>query len=65
MTVQPERQEMLDSWVQNYKEETISTWQKLVEEGTARQVWKARLDASRDKMELKAGKSAVYYKRKK
>ena len=65
MTVQPERQEMLDSWVQNFKEETISTWQKLVKEGIARQVWKARLDASRDKMELKTGKNAVYYKREK
>ena len=65
MTVQPERQEMLDSWVQNFKEETISTWQKLVKEGIARQVWKARLDASRDKMELKAGENVQYYKRNK
>ena len=65
MTVQPERQEMLDRWVQNYKEEYLSAYKKSIKEGNARRAWHVRLDTSRDKMELKVGESTVYYKRKK
>ena len=65
MVVQPERQEMLDRWVQNYKEEYISAYKKNIKEGGLRRAWHARLDASRDKMELEIGESAVYYKREK
>lgn len=65
MTVQPEKQEMLDRWVQNYKEKYLSASKKNIKEGGARRAWHARLDASRDKMELKVGESTVYYKREK
>ena len=65
MTVQPERQEMLDSWVQNYKEKYLSAHKKNIKEGGARIARHARLDASRDKMELKIGENVVYYKREK
>ncbi len=65
MTVQPERQEMLDRWVQNYKEKYLSASKKNIKEGGVRRAWHARLDASRDKMELKVGESTVYYKREK
>lgn len=65
MTVQPERQEMLDRWVQNYKEEYLSAYKKSIKEGNARRAWHVRFDTSRDKMELKVGESTVYYKRKK
>jgi len=65
MTVQPERQEMLDRWVQNYKEEYLSAYKKSIKEGNARRAWHVRLDTSRDKMELKIGENAVYFKREK
>jgi hypothetical protein len=65
MTVQPEKQEMLDNWVQNFKEESITFYQKEIKEGHARRKWCARLDTSHDKMELKADESVVYYKREK
>ena len=65
MTVQPEKQEMLDSWVQNYKKESLIYYQKWIKEGNARRAGCARLDASLDKMELKVGESVVYLKREK
>ena len=65
MTVQPERQEMLNRWVQSFKEECLTYYQKEIKEGVARRAWSVHLDASRDKMELKLGESAVYYKREK
>ncbi|MBO4654385.1 MAG: hypothetical protein J5644_02440 [Bacteroidales bacterium] len=65
MIVQLERQEMLDSWVQNYKEKYLSAHKKNIKEGGARRARHARLDASRDKMELKKGENVVYYKREK
>ncbi|MBO6080856.1 MAG: hypothetical protein J6P54_07820, partial [Bacteroidales bacterium] len=65
MTVQPEKQEMLDRWVQNYKEKYLSASKKNIKEGGARRAWHARLDESRDKMELKIGENAVYFKREK
>lgn len=65
MIVQPEKQEMLDSWVQNYKEEYLSACQKYINEDDARRAWHARLDASRDKMELKRDENTVYFKREK
>ena len=65
MIVQPEHQELLDNWVQNYKKETLAYCQKGIREGDARRAWCVRLDASRDKLELKTGESAVYYKREK
>ena len=65
MIVQLERQEMLDSWIQNYKEKYLSAHKKNIKEGGARRARHARLDASRDKMELKVGESTVYYKREK
>lgn len=36
MTVQPERQEMLDRWVQNYKEKYLSASKKNIKEGGVR-----------------------------
>ena len=63
MIVQPEKQGMLDRWVQNYQEEYRSASQKSIKEGNARRAWHARLDASHDKMELKAGENTWYYKR--
>ena len=65
MTVQPENQAMLDSWVQNYKKESLAYYQKWIKEGNARRAGCARLDASLDKMELKVGESVVYLKREK
>ena len=64
MIVQPEKQEMLDSWVQIYKEESLTHYQNWIKEGDARRSWSVRLDASRDKLELKNYRS-VYYKRSK
>ena len=63
MNVQPENQEMLDSWVQNYKKETLTHYQKWIKEGDARTAGYVHLDASRDKLELKIGENAVYFKR--
>jgi hypothetical protein len=65
MTVQPETQEMLDSWVHNYKKETLTSYQKWIKEGGARTAGSVHLDASHDKMELKIGENAVYFKREK
>ena len=65
MIVQPDKQEMLDRWVQNYKEESLTYCQKGIKEGDVRRAWHVRLDASRNKMEMKIGESAVYYKREK
>lgn len=65
MNVQPEKQEMLDSWVQNVKDEYLTAYRKSIKEGAARRAWNARLDASRNKMELKKGESTTYFKRKK
>jgi hypothetical protein len=65
MTVQPEKQEMLDNWVHNFKEEYLTYYQNGIKGDDARRVWSAHLDASRDKMELKIGESAVYFKREK
>ena len=65
MTVQPERQEMLDNWVQNYKEEFLIYFQKEIKEGNIRGVWSVHLDASRNKLELKRDDNTVYFKRKK
>ena len=65
MTVQPERQEMLDNWVQNYKEEFLTYFQKEIKEGNIRGVWSVHLDASRNKLELKRDDNTVYFKRKK
>jgi len=64
MIVQPEKQEMLDSWVQIYKEESLTHYQNWIKEGDARRSWSVRLDASCDKLELKNYRS-VYYKRSK
>ena len=63
MIVQPDKQEMLDRWVQNYKEESLTYCQKGIKEGDVRRAWHVRLDASRNKMELKAGENTWYYKR--
>ena len=63
MTVQPERQEMLDNWVHSYQEEYLKYCQKAIKEGP--KTWNARLDASRDKLELKDSKGTSYFKRKK
>ena len=60
-----ETQEMLDSWVHNYKKETLTSYQKWIKEGGARTAGCVHLDASRDKMELKIGENAVYFKREK
>ena len=65
MTVQPERQEMLDNWVQNYKEEFLTYFQMEIKEGNIRGVWSVHLDASRNKLELKRDDNTVYFKRKK
>ncbi len=65
MTVQPEKQEMLDNWVQNYQEEYLSYFQQKLKEDYLRQTWSVRLDASRDKMEMKKDKKTVYFKREK
>ena len=65
MIVQSDKQEMLDRWVQNYKEESLTYCQKGIKEGDVRRAWHVRLDASHDKLELKIGESAVYYKREK
>ena len=65
MTVQPEKQEMLDNWVQNYQDEYLSYFQQKLKEGYLRQTWSVRLDASRDKMEMKKDKKTVYFKREK
>ena len=65
MTVQPEKQEMLDNWVQNYQEEYLSYFQQKLKEDHLRQTWSVRLDASRDKMEMKKDKKTVYFKREK
>ena len=65
MTIQPEKQEMLDNWVQNYQEEYLSYFQQKLKEGYLRQAWSVRLDASRDKMEMKKDENTVYFKRKK
>ena len=65
MTVQPEKQEMLDNWVQNYQEEYLSYFQQKLKEDYLRQTWSVRLDASRDKVEMKRDKNTVYFKRKK
>ena len=65
MTVQPDKQEMLDRWVQNYQEEYLSFFQQKLKEDDLRQAWNVRLDASRDKMELKKDENTVYFKRKK
>ena len=65
MTIQPERQEMLDNWVQNYKEEFLTYFQKEIKEGNIRGVWSVHLDASRNKLELKRDDNTVYFKRKK
>ena len=65
MTVQPEKQEMLDNWVQNYQEEYLSYIQQKLKEDHLRQTWSVRLDASRDKMEMKKDKKTVYFKREK
>ena len=64
MTVQPENQEMLDRWVQNYEKECLATYQKGNKDLYWR-VWGARLDASRDKLELKKGGNTSYFKREK
>ena len=63
MTVQPERQEMLDNWAHSYQEEYLKYCQKAIKEGP--KTWNARLDASRDKLELKDSKGTSYFKRKK
>lgn len=65
MTIQPEKQEMLDNWVQNYQEVYLSYFQQKLKEGYLRQAWSVRLDASRDKMEMKKDENTVYFKRKK
>ena len=65
MTVQRDKQEMLDRWVQNFQEEYLSFFQQKLKEDDLRQAWNVRLDASRDKMELKKGENTVYFKRKK
>lgn len=65
MTVRPENQDMLDSWVQERQKTWSEYYQKVIKEGDARKAWSARLDASCDKMELKTGESAEYYKREK
>ena len=65
MTVQSEKQEMLDNWVQNYQEEYLSYFQQKLKEDYLRQAWSVRLDASRDKMEMKKDKKTVYFKREK
>ena len=65
MTVHPDNQDMLDSWVQNRQKTWLEYCQKEVKEGDVRKAWSARLDASRDKIELKIGESAMYYKREK
>ena len=65
MTIQPEKQEMLDNWVQKYQEEYLSYFQQKLKEGYLRQAWSVRLDASRDKMEMKKDENTVYFKRKK
>ena len=65
MTIQPEKQEMLDNWVQNYQEEYLSYFQQKLKEDYLRQTWSVRLDASRDKMEMKKDENTVYCKRKK
>ena len=64
MTVQPENQEMLDRWVQNYEKECLATYQKGNKDLYWR-VWGARLDASRNKLELKKGGNTSYFKREK
>ena len=63
MTVQPEKQEMLDSWVQKYKKESLTYYQMLLKDGGALKTGCAHFDASHDKMELKAGENTWYYKR--
>ena len=63
MIVQPDKQEMLDRWVQNYKEESLTYCQKGIKEGDVRRAWHVRLDASRNKMEMKIGENTWYYKR--
>ena len=63
MIVQPEKQEMLDSWVQNYKETYLTAYQKNIKDGATRRAWHARLDESCNKMELKKGQKTMYYKR--
>ena len=65
MTVQRDKQEMLDRWVQNYQEEYLSFFQQKLKEDDLRQAWNVRLDASRDKIELKKDENTVYFKRKK
>ena len=65
MTIQPEKQEMLDNWVQNYQEEYLSYFQQKLKEDYLRQTWSVRLDASRNKMEMKKDKKTVYFKREK
>ena len=65
MTVQPDKQEMLDSWVRNFEEESLTYYRKGIKEGDTRRTWNVHLDASRDKLELKIGENAVYFKRKK
>ena len=64
MIVQPEKQEMLDLWVQNYEKECLAAYQMRNKDLYWR-VWSARFDASRDKLELKKGGSTLYYKREK
>ena len=65
ITVQPENQDMLDSWVQNLQKRWLEYYQREIKEGRFRGSWHARLEASRDKMELKKGEIAAYYKREK
>ena len=62
MNVQLEKQEMLDSWAQNAREENLSYFQKKYKEDGFRRT--ARFDASRDKLELK-DENTTYFKRKK
>ena len=65
MTVQPDKQEMLDSWVRNFKEESLTYYRNGIKEGDTRRTWNVHLDASRDKMELKKNENTVYFKREK
>jgi len=63
MTVQPEKREMLDNWVQNYQKESLTFYRNTIKDSNYRRSWNAHLDASRNKLELKKDESVLYYKR--
>lgn len=63
MIVQPEKQEMLDDWVNELKV-TFTDIYKNDAKDNPKSMWSAHLDGSQNKMELKGKEGAFYFKRK-